>query len=178
MFAMSNLFDVGWKRLNEFISYASRDLPLPKAWLFLFLLTMEKTIVKKISPTFKIGTNDIKVEFNTDSKSVLNKTMKFFGLTYKDSDHLHLYRDGNKTDFEIFMTKDECLAFAETYGHERKRIITSLVAKLEMKYKQSANGIVLLEYDKKEALNAIVSIQRKIEELSTELKKQLERLNS
>lgn len=140
---------------------------------------MKKTLIKKDDSIFKISTNDIKAEFETDSRSVLNKAMEFFGLTYKDSDHVNFYVDQyHNNAFEVFMTKDECLAFAETYGHERKRTIKRLVAKLEVKYKQSANGIALLEYDKKEALNTIMSIQRKIDELSTELKKQLEILNN
>lgn len=139
---------------------------------------MKKTLIKKDDPIFKISTNDIKAEFETESRSVLNKAMEFFGLTYKDSDHVNFYVDQHHNNaFEIFMTKYECLAFAETYGHERKRTIKSLVAKLEIKYKQSANGIILVEHDKKEALNAIIYIQRKIDELSTELKKQLEILN-
>lgn len=139
---------------------------------------MKKTLIKKDSPVFKISTNDIKAEFGTDSRSVLNKAMEFFGLTYKDSDHINFYADQyHNNAFEIFMTKDECLALAESYGHERRRIIKRLVAKLEVKYKYSTNGIILLEHDKKEALNAINSIQRKIDELSTELKKQLEILN-
>ena len=140
---------------------------------------MKKTLIKKDDPIFKISTNDIKEEFDTDSRSVLNKAMDFFGLRYIDSDHVNFYVDQyHNNAFEVFMTKEECLAFAETYGHERKRTIKRLVAKLEVKYNDSNIDTTKVKEAKKEALNAINSIQRRIEELSIELKKQLEILNN
>lgn len=139
---------------------------------------MKKTLIKKDDSIFKISTNDIKAEFETDSRSVLNKAMEFFGLTYKDSEHVNFYVDQyHNNAFEIFMTKDECLAFAELYGHERKRIIKRLVAKLEVKYKHSNIDTSNDDEAKKDALKSIKSIQIKMQCLSIELKKQLEILN-
>ena len=129
---------------------------------------MNKTVLTKNSDTFKISTDEIKAEFCTDSRSVINRVMKLFNITYRDTEHLDTsFNSLGEINHNIYLTKDECVILANSYGHERKRTLKKLIAKLEGKY-----------YQENETINTKELALTKITELTKELNKWIEILNS